>query len=77
MLLEHFGGRLLSVQPRRLAVRAVAERVAEQMNVTLGSKVGYHIGNDNKSCGETTLLFVTARHIHSKSTRLQALQSAL
>ena len=36
MLLEELGGPILCTQPRRLAVVAVAKRVAEERGVTLG-----------------------------------------
>ena len=45
MLQQHLKKRVLCVQPRRMAVVAVATRVAEELDVTLGEKeVGYHIG---------------------------------
>lgn len=38
------GGRMIAcTQPRRLAVQAVASRVAEEMGVNLGEEVGYTI----------------------------------
>ena len=54
-------GYILCTQPRRLAVCAVAERVAEERNVKLGgTEVGYHIGQKNLSSKKTRLLFTTA-----------------
>ena len=52
---------ILCTQPRRLAVCAVAERVAEERNVKLGgTEVGFHIGQKNLSSKKTRLLFTTA-----------------
>ena len=54
-------GYILCTQPRRLAVCAVAERVAEERNVKLGgTEVGYHIGQKKLSSKKTRLLFTTA-----------------
>ena len=54
-------GYILCTQPRRLAVCAVAERVAEERNVKVGgTEVGYHIGQKNFSSKKTRLLFTTA-----------------
>ncbi len=39
MLLEELGGPVLCTQPRRLAVVAVAKRVAEERGVVLGQEV--------------------------------------
>lgn len=60
-LLENVGGPILCTQPRRLAVVAVASRVAEEQGVTLGGhNVGYHVGQDNRSLADTRLVFTTA-----------------
>ena len=62
MLRSHFKGRVLCVQPRRMATVAVASRVAEELCEPLGGLVvGYHIG---AAClaliDRTEILFVTA-----------------
>lgn len=53
---------MLCVQPRRMAVVAVATRVAEGLDVSLGKLVvGYHIGSvKNAFLNKAELLFVTA-----------------
>jgi len=54
-------GAVLCTQPRRLAVVAIAKRVASELNVSLGGlTVGFHVGNHNLSTHNTQLLFTTA-----------------
>lgn len=52
-------GRCIILQPRRLATRMLAKRVAEERGVNLGSEVGYQIRLDNVSSKDTRILFVT------------------
>lgn len=52
-------GRCIILQPRRLAARMLAKRVAEERGVPLGGEVGYQIRLDNVSSRETRILFVT------------------
>lgn len=52
-------GRCIVLQPRRLAARLLAKRVAEERGVPLGGEVGYQIRLDNVSSRETRILFVT------------------
>lgn len=49
MLLEENMFPILCTQPRRLAVVAVAKRVAQERGCLLGEEVGYHIGQLNVS----------------------------
>jgi ATP-dependent helicase HrpB len=53
------GGRCVILQPRRLAARMLATRVASERLVRLGGEVGYQIRLDNVSSKETKILFVT------------------
>jgi superfamily II DNA/RNA helicase len=54
-------GPILCTQPRRLAVVAVASRVAQMRKTVLGgSQVGYHVGQHNRSTKDTALVFATA-----------------
>ncbi|RLM92052.1 putative ATP-dependent RNA helicase DHX35 [Panicum miliaceum] len=55
------GGRLIGcTQPRRLAVQAVASRVAEEVGVKLGEEVGYTIRfEDQTNLGMTMIKFLT------------------
>ncbi|CAB9518542.1 Probable ATP-dependent RNA helicase spindle-E [Seminavis robusta] len=60
-LLDTLGGPILCTQPRRLAVVAVATRVAQERGVALGGQeVGYHVGQSNHSLSSTNLIFTTA-----------------
>jgi ATP-dependent helicase HrpB len=52
-------GRCVILQPRRLAARMLAARVASERGVKLGGEVGYQIRLDNVSSRDTRLLFVT------------------
>lgn len=60
-------GRAIILQPRRLAARMLAARVAEERHEQLGKRVGYKIRLDEVCSHETRLLFVTEgilmRHI--------------
>jgi ATP-dependent helicase HrpB len=52
-------GRCVILQPRRLAARMLAARVASERDAKLGGEVGYQIRLDNVSSRDTRLLFVT------------------
>lgn len=51
--------RLILVQPRRLAARAVARRIGELRGSRLGGEVGYQVRFDSRSGRVTRLLVVT------------------
>lgn len=52
-------GRVVVLQPRRLAARLLAARVARERNVPLGAEVGYRIRLDNVTSARTRIEFVT------------------
>ncbi len=52
-------GQVVVLQPRRLAARLLAARVASERGGTLGDEVGYQIRLDNRSGAETRILYVT------------------
>ena len=52
-------GRVLVVEPRRVACRSLAARVEELEGVSLGSTVGYVVRDDQKATDETTLVYAT------------------
>jgi ATP-dependent helicase HrpB len=61
-LLQHTragAGRLLLIQPRRIAARAAAARIAAEQGVPLGGHIGYQVRFDNRLCGETRLIAMT------------------
>lgn len=52
-------GQILVLQPRRLAARMVATRVAEEAGDPLGGLVGYHTRHDRRAGRNTRILFLT------------------
>ncbi len=52
-------GQILILQPRRIAARALAGRIAEEMGEPLGKTTGYQVRFENVSGPETRLLFQT------------------
>ncbi len=52
-------GRVMVLQPRRVAVRAVAARIAEERGWTVGREVGWHIRFERTFTRDTQLLVVT------------------
>jgi len=62
MLLDHAllgDGQVVVLQPRRLATRMLAARVASERQVELGREVGYQIRLENVTSGATRIRFVT------------------
>ena len=54
------GSKIIAVtQPRRVAATSIAKRVSEEMDVELGTTVGYSVRFDDKSCDDTVLKFLT------------------
>jgi ATP-dependent RNA helicase HrpB len=54
-----FAGRVAVVEPRRVACRALAQRVAELEGVPLGGAVGYRVRDDHRAGDATRLVFAT------------------
>jgi len=62
MLLKHGllgDGQVVVLQPRRLAARLLAARVAHELGVKLGGEVGYQIRFENVTSAKTKIRFVT------------------
>src|SRR5271154_5822963 len=62
MLLRHDflrEGQVVILQPRRLAARLLAARVAQELGVPLGQEVGYQIRFENVTSSKTKIRFVT------------------
>ena len=61
MLLESglFGGQILVLQPRRLAARMLAARVAEERGSELGKEVGFQTRFETLVSSETRVRFIT------------------
>jgi ATP-dependent helicase HrpB len=52
-------GRVVVLQPRRVAARSVARRIADEQGWTLGREVGWHVRLDRRFSAETRVLIVT------------------
>lgn len=52
-------GRIIMLEPRRIAARSVAERLAEQLNEPVGMTVGYRMRSETKVSTSTRLEVVT------------------
>lgn len=61
-LLGHFGdeGRILLIEPRRLATRAAAERLAAGLGEPVGRRVGYSVRLESRTSAATRLEVLTA-----------------
>lgn len=64
-------GFILVVQPRRVACRAVAERIAQLEGERLGEVVGYRVRDDDRSSDSTRLLCVTPGIVLSRPELLK------
>ncbi|MFK5996963.1 MAG: ATP-dependent helicase HrpB [Rhodobacterales bacterium] len=54
-----FKGKILMLEPRRLAARAAAERMAEMLRQPVGQTIGYRMRGDSKTSPETRIEVVT------------------
>ncbi|KAK3686771.1 DEAH-box ATP-dependent RNA helicase prp43 [Vermiconidia calcicola] len=58
--LPHHEGKMVAcTQPRRVAAMSVAQRVAQEMDVTLGEEVGYSIRFEDMTSQKTILKYMT------------------
>lgn len=51
--------RILVLQPRRVAARAIAQRIADEQGWPLGGQVGYHVRMERKFQPHTPLVLIT------------------
>src|SRR6187402_1112540 len=51
--------RIGHTQPRRIAARSIAERIADELGVELGGLVGYQVRFDDRSKSETMIKVMT------------------
>lgn len=58
-LMGQCSGKILVLEPRKMAAVAAASRVCEENNWTLGDKVGYQVRFANKTSQQTQLIFMT------------------
>ncbi|NOY91094.1 MAG: DEAD/DEAH box helicase, partial [Deltaproteobacteria bacterium] len=52
-------GKVLVIEPRRLACRALATRVAELEGARVGGAIGYHVRDDRRWGVDTRIVFAT------------------
>ena len=74
ILLELGRERIGHTQPRRIAARSVAERIAEELAVPLGSLVGYQVRFDDRSSQETAVKVMTDGVLLAELSRDRMLQ---
>ena len=53
------GQRVLVLEPRRLAARMAAQRIADERGVRLGGEVGYQVRFEDRTSAETRIALVT------------------
>ncbi|GKT11214.1 MAG: ATP-dependent helicase HrpB [Thiomicrorhabdus sp.] len=53
------GRKIILLEPRRLAVRALANFLASQLSEPVGQRIGYQVRNDNKTSKQTVLEIMT------------------
>lgn len=58
-LMEEFSGKILMLEPRRLAVFAIAQRIAQLKDEEPGQSVGYRVHLENKISSQTRLEIIT------------------
>ena len=68
-LLEHFEGKILMLEPRRLAASAIADRLSDLLGEETGGTVGYRLYLDSKVSEKTRLEVITEAIL---TRRLQA-----
>ena len=54
-----FDGKIIMLEPRRLAARASAERMASTLSEKVGQTVGYRVRGDSKTSNTTKIEVVT------------------
>ena len=70
-LLDH--GQVVILQPRRLAARLLAARVAQELGVRLGDEVGYQIRFENCTSAKTRIRFRDGRRVAAADDRRSAI----
>lgn len=58
-LAENLKAKIVVLEPRRLAAKLAAERIAEEEGFRIGQEVGYHFRFENKTSAHTRLTFYT------------------
>jgi len=68
------GGKIVMLEPRRLAARAAARRMAETLGEPIGETVGYRVQLDNRTGPETVIEVVTEGILTRRLQRDPALE---
>lgn len=58
-LLNAVEGKIIVLQPRRIAARLLAQRVSAELNTPLGDLVGFQTRHESKVSSSTRILFIT------------------
>ncbi|MDR0291164.1 MAG: ATP-dependent helicase, partial [Treponema sp.] len=58
-LLEHFGGKIVMLEPRRAAVLGIASRLAELLGEKAGETAGYAVRLERKVSPQTKIEVIT------------------
>lgn len=56
---KKFSGKVLVLEPRRLAAKLAAERIASENGLVIGEEVGYHFRMEKKTSSSSRLIFHT------------------
>lgn len=59
VLKNHITGKILVIEPRRLAARSAAARMAEELSEALGETIGYRVRFEAKSSEKTRIELIT------------------
>ncbi len=70
-------GRTLVVEPRRVACRALAARIAELESSSLGDVVGYHVRDDRQASDATRILFATPGIVLQRTAMLDEFERVI
>lgn len=58
-LAQSLGGKILVLEPRKLAAKLAASRIAQEEDLPLGSEIGYRFRFENKTSKDSKLIFYT------------------
>lgn len=58
-LLQGLGGKILVLEPRKLAAKLAAQRIAQEEEIKIGQEIGYQFRFENRTSDKTRLTFYT------------------
>jgi ATP-dependent helicase HrpB len=64
---KNIQSKVIVLEPRRLAAKLAAERIAQEEGLKIGEEIGYHFRFENKSSPKTKLTFYTEGTFLKKS----------